>query len=106
MKRSGLEKERTLGQLEELANSLEIKVRYEQLKKEGAFYPGGLCRVRGENILIINSKAGIEDKIETLAKAVVSFDLSRIYIRPALRELLSKIPADRGAGPENNESLS
>ena len=78
-----------LGQLEELANGLEIQVRYEQINKEGAFFAGGLCRVKGEDILIINSKATVEDKIQAFAKAVTSFDLGRVYIRPALREFLS-----------------
>ena len=90
MKGSSLDEENILSQLEELANSLEINVRYEQIKKEGVFFPGGLCKVKGENILIINSLATIENKIEALAKAVSSFDLSQIYMRPALREFLSK----------------
>jgi hypothetical protein len=90
MKQSGMDEEEILGQLEELAKSLGIQIRYEQLQKEGTFFPGGLCKVKGENILIINSKANMEDKIETLAKAVISFDLTRIYMRPALREFLIK----------------
>ena len=69
MKRYDLDKENILTQLEELANCLEIKVRYEKLKTESPFTTGGLCKVKGENILIINSKASKEDKIETLAKA-------------------------------------
>lgn len=90
MKKSGLYEEKTLGQLEEIANGLEIEVRYEQIKKEGTFFPGGLCKLKGENVLIINSNAGIEDKINALARAVASFDLSDIHMRPALREFLEK----------------
>jgi len=95
MKRSGMDEKEILNQLEELAESLGIIIRYEQLLKEGSFFPGGLCKVKGEDILIINSMAGIDDKIEILAKAVVSFDLSRIYMRPALREFLSKHSPDK-----------
>ena len=94
MTRSGINYESILSQLEELADSLQVKVRYEQLKKEGAFFPGGLCRVKGEKILIINSRASMEDKIETLAKALVGFDLSNVYMRPALRDFLSKFYSD------------
>lgn len=89
MKKQRVEDENLLGHLEDLANSLNIEVRYEQLKKEGAFFPGGLCKVKGEDIIIINSNATIEDKIVTLSKALSTFDLSQIYIRPALREFLS-----------------
>ena len=77
-----------LGQLEELAESLGIEVRYEPIKKEGAFYPGGLCRLQDKYVLILNSRATIRDKIEALAKAVNRSDLSKIYLRPGVREFL------------------
>jgi hypothetical protein len=88
---AGLDDETLLGQLEELAQSLEIEIRYEPLKREGSFFPGGLCRIKGEYVLILNSTATIEDKIHTLAKAVNRFDLSRVYLRPGLREFLDKL---------------
>ena len=53
---------------------------------------GGLCKLRGEKLLIIDSKAPVRDKIRTLAEAVMHFDLDEIYIKPALRELLDKVP--------------
>ncbi len=90
MKKVRFDNKIALGQLEELAHNLAIQVRYESIKREGAFYPGGLCRLKGENILIVNSEANIRDKIETLVKAVKNFDLSDVYMRPALREFLAK----------------
>ena len=83
--------EKRLGQLEELAESLGIEVRFEKLKKESAFFPGGLCKVKGEDIIIINSTAPIDDKIEIMGKALSSFDFSNIYVLPALRELLDSL---------------
>ena len=81
-----------LGQIEELAHSLGIKVRYEPIKKDGSFYPGGLCQLKGEYVLILNSAATVTDKIQTLAKAVNRFDLSQVYVRPGLREFLDNFP--------------
>ena len=81
-----------LNQLEELAQSLEIKIRNEPLKKEGSFTAGGLCRFREEWILIINSKAPNGEKIETMAGALNRFDLSQVYLRPGLREFLERFP--------------
>ena len=81
-----------LGQIEELARSLGIKVRYEPIKKDGSFYPGGLCQLKGEYVLILNSAATVIDKIQTLAKAVNRFDLSQVYVRPGLREFLDYFP--------------
>lgn len=86
-----MDEDTLLSQLEELARALEIEVRYEPLKREGSFFPGGLCRIRGEYVLILNSMATTEDKIQTLAKAVNRFDLSRIYLRPGIREFLDKV---------------
>ncbi len=77
-----------LGQLEELAQSLGIEIRYEALKREGSFFPGGLCRLKGEYVLILNSAATVSDKIQTLAKSVNRFDLSKVYLRPGLRDFL------------------
>lgn len=81
-----------LSQLEELANSLKIKVRYELLNKQGRFFAGGLCRLKGEYTLIINSRATTGDRIQTIAKAVARFDLSQVYLRPGLREFLDSLP--------------
>lgn len=89
MKKNSVEYENLLGRLEELANSLNVEIRYEQLKKEGTFFPGGLCKVKGEDIIIINTRATIDDKITILSKALSTFDLSKMYIRPAVREFLS-----------------
>ena len=80
-----------LGQLEELANSLGIEVRSEPITKAGSFSPGGFCQLKGEYLVILNSAAAKEDKIETLAKAVTRFDLSQVYVRPGLREFLDSL---------------
>jgi hypothetical protein len=74
-----------LGQLEELAESLEIEVRHEPIKK-------GL---EGKYILILNPRATTRDKIQALAKAVNRFDLSQVYLRPGLREFLESFPEQR-----------
>ena len=86
-----MDEDTLLGQLEELAHSLGIEIRDEPLKREGSFFPGGLCRIKGEYVLILNAAAATEDKIQTLAKAVNRFDLSRVYLRPGLREFLDKL---------------
>jgi hypothetical protein len=88
---AGLDEDTLLSQLEELAHSLGIEIRYEPLKREGSFFPGGLCRIKGEYVLILNAAATTEDKIQAMAKAVNRFDLSRVYLRPGLREFLDKV---------------
>ena len=77
-----------LGQFEELADKLEILVRDENINIEESSSSGGLCRIEGEYVLILNSKATVKEKNQVMIKALQQFDLSAIYIKPVIRELL------------------
>jgi hypothetical protein len=81
-------------QLEELVKSFGIQIRSEPIKQDEDLVRvvGGLCLLKGEYILIINSKATMMERINTLATALKHFDLDQIYLRPILRELLDRIP--------------
>jgi hypothetical protein len=83
-----------LSHLEALAHMLDIDVRYERLEADTAFASGGLCRLRDRRIIIVNESAANKEKIRTLAGALRRFDLSGIYLKPALRDLLE--------GPDKN----
>jgi N-dimethylarginine dimethylaminohydrolase len=86
-----------IDRFEELIKSFGIQIRCEAIKQDEDLVNvvGGLCLLRGEYILIINSKATTMDRIKTLATALKHFDLDQIYLRPVLRELLDKIPEQR-----------
>ena len=79
-----------LSQLEGLAYMLGISVRYERIAEEDVVNAGGLCRLKGECVIIVTSRAAVKDKIQTLAKALKNFDLHDVYVRPAVRELLER----------------
>lgn len=79
-----------LSHLEALAESLEINLRYEDLEGETAFASGGLCRIKNQYVIFVNDRASIKEKIQTLAKALIRFDLTRVYVKPALRDLLEQ----------------
>ena len=83
-----------IGQLEQLANSFGIEIRYEPIRLDDDLtnVKGGLCRLNAEYVIIINSDVTAKDKIKTLAEAVKHFDLDSVYILPAIRELLDKVP--------------
>jgi hypothetical protein len=89
-----MDQETIIDQLEELAGRFGIQIRYEPIKQDEDLVRivGGLCLLRGEYVVIIDSKATMRDKIRTLAEAVKYFDLDEVYIRPSLRELLDKVP--------------
>ena len=52
-----------LNYLEEVAEKLEILVRDENINIEESSRSGGLCRVEGKHVVILNSKATVKEKI-------------------------------------------
>ncbi len=77
-----------LSYLEELAEKLEILVRDENINIEESSSSGGLCRVEGKYVVILNSKATVKEKIQVMIQALKQFDLTDMYIKPVIRELL------------------
>lgn len=77
-----------LDHLEALAYGLGVQVRYERLESETAFPTGGLCKIKDKHFIIINSGATTSEKIRTITRALRRFDLSGIYLKPAIRDLL------------------
>ena len=80
-----------MGHLEAVAEQLGVEIRYEPMTGETVLSPGGMCRIRGDPVIIVNSTASLEDKIQTVAKALRRLDVSRIYLRPTIRELLEGV---------------
>jgi len=91
-----LDERAVLDHLEALAYSLGIQVRYERLDGETAFPAGGLCRVKDKHFIIVNAGAPINEKVRTLTRALKRFDLSGVYLKPAIRDLLEG-PGDKGS---------
>ncbi len=83
--------------LEELAKGFGIKIRSEAIKQDedATYVAGGLCVLRGEYVLIVDSNATPRDRISILATALKNFDLDKVYMRPVVRELLERIPKQR-----------
>ena len=77
-----------LGHLEAVADKLGVEIRYEPMEGETSLSSGGMCRIRGKQVIIINSKAPPGDQITTFVRAFRRLDLSQIYLRPGIRDLL------------------
>jgi hypothetical protein len=86
-----------IDRLEELIEGFGVQIRREPIKQDEDLVKvvGGLCLLRGKYVLIINSKATMIDRINTLATALKHFDLDHMYLRPVFREILDKIPEQR-----------
>ncbi len=95
-----MDENRLIDYLEELAENLGIQICYEAIRQDedSIYVAGGLCLLRGEYLLIINTKATAEERIRTLATAIKHFDVDQMYVRPALRELLDRIPRQKPFG--------
>ncbi len=92
--------------LEELAEGFGVKIRHEAIKQDedATYVAGGLCLLRGEYVLIVDSNATPRDRISILAAALKHFDLDKVYVRPVVRELLERIPKKRPLGSDNARS--
>ena len=82
----------TLQHLEELAIRIGIKVLYESLTAESSSRMWRCYRISGEDYLIINKRMSNKERIHILIATVKRFDLSEIYIMPALRKILDNQP--------------
>lgn len=67
----------------ELARRLFHRVRCEE-----GFFLTGVCEVKGETWLLINTHQPLPERIFTLANILVNRGLETIYIKPRLREKL------------------
>ncbi len=85
-----------LQQLEELAERLGVRVLYESLSQEEFLIRSGTCTLRGQLLAVIDHKLTAADRIRVLADCLARFDLSAIYLVPAVREI---IEARRAALP-------
>ena len=85
-----MNEELLLNQLEELAEKFEILIRDENINIEESSNNGGLCCIEGEYILFLNSRSTVKERTQVMIEALNQFDLSDIYIKPVIRELLEK----------------
>jgi len=79
-----------LGQLEDLANRLGIAIRHFKFIRDESSGPGGLCRIRGEYVLFLDSQATTKEKVLVTIEALKQFDLGDVHVRPAIRDLLER----------------
>jgi hypothetical protein len=73
--------------LEALAARLGIPVRYESIDRtlSPGRPAGGLCRLRGQPMILLDSNLQARDRVAVLAHALASFDLDGVYLPPLVR---------------------
>ena len=71
--------------LEEVAARLGFSV----ILDSGPF-KGGACTLDGDEMIVLNSSAPLEQRMQHLAEALGQRDLSRVYLKPAIRLILNQ----------------
>ncbi|MCF7805062.1 MAG: hypothetical protein K9N46_06785 [Candidatus Marinimicrobia bacterium] len=75
----------------ELAERLDIEV----VTGRGDF-SGGYCRVREDRRIVLNKHSLLPTKLRVMARNLLQFDLSNMYILPAVREFLEMVLEEEG----------
>jgi len=71
-------------EFEQLAESLEVKI----IQEKGNF-KGGYCLLEKEKVIVINKLKPLEQRIRALAEAFSKLDISNIYMKPAIRDIIA-----------------
>ncbi|MEW6439441.1 MAG: hypothetical protein AB1640_00755 [bacterium] len=101
-RKDSLKSEQILKALEELAEKLSVRVRYDELKAFEFRIQDGGCRVKGETQVFIDRKKEAWEKIEVLARELEKLDLEGVYVPPLLREKVLRLEKPT-SGPSRAE---
>jgi len=82
--------EEILSKLEAIAGQVGLELRYEQ-----GDFQGGICRVGEKQLLLVNKKLILSQKVNLLARELASLDLSDVYVVPVIRDLLNRFKKER-----------
>ena len=70
-------------EFEQLAEALNVKI----IQEKGNF-KGGYCLLEKERIIVVNKLNPLEQRIRALAQAFSQMDISKIYMKPAIRSII------------------
>jgi hypothetical protein len=81
-------------ELKDLAEKLGVTVSEENLRKSGLNIKSGLCKVKGNQIFIIDKYKSVYQKNAILTTFLKGLPHEDIFVVPAVRELISKNKED------------
>ncbi len=73
-----------------LAEKLQIQVSEQNLRNTGIKVQSGLCKLKGQNVFIMDKHKPLRKKAKILARCLSRMEHEEIYVVPAVRELLSR----------------
>ena len=76
-------------ELVRVARELGFDVREEELLRDVGYRPrSGTCRVGERDVILIDRKLSVAERIEVLCGALADRDLERVFLSPALRAMV------------------
>jgi len=95
-----------LQHLEGIAEKLNLKVNYRNLRKLSIYSRGGLYRLKEEQVVLIETSLTLSEKIDTLADALSRFNLEDISMPPLVRKIIdSKKSAGTADEPADDREV-
>ena len=85
--KQGMNPEQLHGELEHLLTQLGIEIRHDVLE-EASMSQGGLCKVKGKTVLIVNHTLNLNEKNNMIIRSLQTLDTEGIYIKPYVRGLI------------------
>ena len=86
-----MKSEHILPILEETAEKLGIRLRYEDLKKGEVDTQGGSFVLKGEKYVFVHKYLPAGEKVRVIEEALAEMDTSYIHIAPEIRERLERV---------------
>ncbi len=83
-------------ELKDLAEKLGVTVSEQSFRHTGIKVTSGLCKVKGQDLLIIDKHKSVHKKIKIMAFHLAKIPHENVFIVPAIRELLEKHYAQNG----------
>jgi hypothetical protein len=78
-----------LQRLKELAEKTGVTVREERLVREVGYHVrSGACRLRGQDVLLLDTGASSAERIEALLEFLAECDLDGVFVEPDLRRMI------------------
>jgi len=77
-------------ELKDLAEKLDVQVSEQNFRTAGIAVKSGVCKVKGQRMLIIDKHKSIRKKIKIVASHLAQIPHENVFIVPAIRDLLEK----------------
>ncbi len=89
--RNGSRLQEELEELKRLAERVNLEVREEELLREVGYRArSGRCRIKERDVVFIDRKLPLGERLEALANELANYDLEGIYLSPTLRRRLDR----------------